>query len=168
MNRFRLAAFFACVVLFASCGTKNVSEPEVTDDGSDSLVAQAKFDSLVTEAISGVWRYETIETVSGVRKTITANAVVLPTGTSSDTITTRSSSGGVVDNPSYATQRTWSLSGRNLVFAKTSCSQRGNNGAWSNDVCVTPLNDTLNADSLLDGSLLALRGRQGSLTYQRR
>lgn len=168
MNRFRLAAIFACVVLFASCGTKNVSEPEVVDDGSDSLAALAKFDSLVTEAISGVWSYEAIQTISGAKTTITANATILPSGEASDTITTRSSSGGVVDNPSYATQRTWSLAGKDLVFAKTSCSKRGNDGTWASETCVQPLNDTLDADSLLDGSLLALRGRLGALSYQRR
>lgn len=168
MNRFRLAAFFACVVLFASCGTKNVSEPEVTDDGSDSLAAQAKFDSLVTEAISGVWGYESIQMISGVKTTITANATVLSSGVSSDTITTQSWSGDENSNPPYATLRTWSIAGKDLVFVKTSCSEQGNDGIWAAQTCAEPLNDTLNADSLLDGSLLALRGRQGSLIYQRR
>jgi len=168
MNRFRLAAIFACVVLFASCGTKNVSEPEVVDDGSDSLAAQARFDSLVTEAISGIWSYETIQQIGGAKTTITANATVLPSGVSSDTITTLNTSGGSVDNPSYATQRTWNISGKNLVFVKTSCSKQGNDGIWAAQTCAEPLNDTLDADSLLDGSLLALRSHLGPLPYQRR
>lgn len=167
MNRFRLAAISACVVLFASCGTKNVSEPQVSDDLTDSLT-QAEFAALVGSKLSGNWSYEAIETISGVRTTITANATILPSGTSSDTLETRSSSQGVIDNPMYATQRSWSLSGRNIVFVKTSCSQRGNDGVWASGACLAPLNDTLNADSLLDGSLLALRGRQGSLIYQHR
>ena len=167
MNRFRLAAIFACVALFASCGTKNVSEPELIDDGSDSLAAQATFDSLVTEAISGVWGYETLLTDSGLKATLTANATVLPSGVSSDTITTRRQSEVGFTTLVYATQRTWSISGKDLVFVKTACSKR-DGGVWAPLTCAEPLNDTLDADSLLDGSLLALRSHLGPLTYQRR
>ncbi len=165
MNRFRLAAIFACVVLFASCGTKNVSEPEVVDDGSDSLAAQARFDSLVTEAISGIWDYKPTPN-PGAETSIAARIVVLPSGKSYDTITVLNRA--TEENSWHATERTWNLSGKALIFTQISCRKLGNDEKWVDQTCAEPLNDTLEADSLLGGSLLALRGRLGALSYQRR
>lgn len=128
MNRFRLAAFFACVVLFASCGTKNVSEP--VDP---------------TLSIEGTWAMDTAVEISGKTVGFGGRFLFHPNRTASDTMERFSSNGEIRTNPWYATKWTWSVVRDDIAMTKESCSVRDSGGHWLASTCLPPLQDTIAA-----------------------
>lgn len=166
MNRtLPFAALFLLIGLLIGCG-KEVEEPPLGSQSQDTVGLVNK-DSLIAARIVGVWSFETIETVDGRRKTTTARATVQNNGSAFDSIETYSNNAGTIDNPIFATERTWKTSSSNLIFTKTSCQKRDNAGIWGAISCAAPLDDTLKVDSLLSGKPITLRGPAGTVTYHR-
>lgn len=165
MNRIVPSAVLFLSLLMVGCGKEASESPTGTE--TPGTPPQANKDSLVAERIAGHWQFEGSQNEGGVTKTVTAWVDVQKNGSSTDTIETYSAAGGKFDNPRYATSRTWVLSASKLIFTKSSCQKRDNDGVWGSIDCGSPIYDTLHVDSILAGKPIVFRGATGEVTYKK-
>ena len=166
MNRtLPFAALFLLIGLLIGCG-KEVEEPPLGSQSQDTVGLVNK-DSLIAQQIAGSWYFEGIQNDGGVEKNVSAWVAVAKNGVSADTIETYSNSGGVIDNPRFATSRSWKTSSGNIIFTKTACQKRDNAGIWGSISCSAPLDDTLAVDSILSGKPIVLRGPTGKVVFRK-
>lgn len=167
MNRFWLVSVFASIGFFASCGKDHISDPNPLP--TDTLGTKDSVPVVPTALdIAGTWKVDTRVDYKGSRYAANGSLVALANGTIADTLKLFANLGGVIDNPYFATRRTWIANDSQVVVTKVECAARDNNGRWTPTVCDQPLADTIRgkAGTSLADIRIRLEG-VGTLIYNK-